>query len=67
MTFGQDSGARVLILVAATALLAQFIAVLALVNAYVMCRAVMSILRAFIGGSTRGASLFAPPAETAIA
>ncbi len=42
------------------------IAVLALVNAYVICRAVMSILRAFIGGSTRGASLFAPPAETAI-
>ena len=43
------------------------LAVLALVNAYVVCRAVMSVLRAFIGGSTRGASLFAPPAETAIA
>ena len=42
------------------------IAGLALVNAYVVCRAVMSILRAFIGGSTRGASLFAPQAETAI-
>ena len=43
------------------------IAILALVNAYVVCRVVMSVLRAFIGGSTRGASLFAPPAETALA
>jgi moderate conductance mechanosensitive channel len=41
------------------------IAILALVNAYVVCRAVMSILRAFVGGSTPGTSLFALPAETA--
>ncbi len=43
------------------------IAILALVNAYVIWRAVMSVSRALIGGSTRGASLFAPPAETATA
>jgi moderate conductance mechanosensitive channel len=43
------------------------IAILALVNAYVVCRVVMSLLRAFIGGSTRKASLFALPAEVAVA
>ena len=39
------------------------IAILALVNAYVVCRIVMSILRAFVGSSTPGTSLFALPAE----
>jgi small-conductance mechanosensitive channel len=38
-----------------------------LVNAYVICRAVMSGLRALIGGSMQGASLFALRPETAIA
>jgi moderate conductance mechanosensitive channel len=52
-TIGADSVAR--------------IAILALVNAYVVCRVVMSLLRAFIGGSTRRASLFALPAEVAVA
>jgi moderate conductance mechanosensitive channel len=40
------------------------IAILALVNAYVVCRTVMSVLRAFVGGSTPGTSLFTLPAET---
>jgi moderate conductance mechanosensitive channel len=43
------------------------VAILALVNAYVVCRTVMSILRALIGGSTQATSLFAVPAETAAA
>ena len=43
------------------------IAILALVNAYVICRIVMSVLRALIGGSTQATSLFALPAEIAIA
>ncbi|MGC2782357.1 MAG: mechanosensitive ion channel domain-containing protein [Roseiarcus sp.] len=43
------------------------IAILALVNAYVICRTVMSVLRALIGGSTQATSLFALPAEIAIA
>jgi small-conductance mechanosensitive channel len=43
------------------------IAILALVNAYVICRTVMSVLRALIGGSTQGASLLAPPADIAVA
>ena len=42
------------------------IAILALVNAYVICRTVMSVLRALIGGSTRTTSLFALPADIAI-
>ena len=40
------------------------IAILALVNAYVVCRTVMSVLRAFVGSSTPGTSLFTLPAET---
>jgi small-conductance mechanosensitive channel len=40
------------------------IAILALVNAYVVCRTVMSILRAFVGSSTPGTSLFTLSAET---
>jgi small-conductance mechanosensitive channel len=43
------------------------IAILALVNAYVICRIVMSVLRALIGGSTQRASLFALRVETASA
>src|SRR5262249_32307426 len=43
------------------------VAVLALVNAYAVCRAVMSVLRASIGSSTQAASLFAAPAKTAAA
>ena len=43
------------------------IAILALVNAYVICRTVMSVLRALIGGPTQGTSLFALPADIAIA
>jgi small-conductance mechanosensitive channel len=43
------------------------VAILALVNAYVVCRTAMSVLRAFIGGSTPGTSLFALPAGTASA
>jgi hypothetical protein len=43
------------------------IAILALVNAYVFCRTVMSVLRAFIGSSTAGTSLFTLPAETVTA
>lgn len=43
------------------------IAILGLVNAYVICRTVMSVLRALIGGPTRAASLFALPAGIAIA
>jgi small-conductance mechanosensitive channel len=43
------------------------IAILALVNAYVVCRAVMSVLRAFIGSSTAGTSLFTLRAETVAA
>jgi hypothetical protein len=40
------------------------IAILALVNAYVVCRTVMSVLRAFVGSSTPGTSLFTLSAET---
>jgi small-conductance mechanosensitive channel len=43
------------------------VAILALVNAYVLCRTVMSVLRALIGGSTQATSLFALPADIAIA
>jgi moderate conductance mechanosensitive channel len=43
------------------------IAILALVNAYVVCRVAMSILRAFIGGSAQGTGLFALPSEAAVA
>jgi small-conductance mechanosensitive channel len=43
------------------------IAILALVNAYVVCRTVMSVLRAFIGNSTAGTSLFTLPVETVTA
>jgi small-conductance mechanosensitive channel len=43
------------------------IAILAVVNAYVMCRIVMSVLRALVGGSTERASLFALPAKAAVA
>jgi small-conductance mechanosensitive channel len=43
------------------------VAILALVNAYVLCRAVMSVLRALIGGSKQPTSLFAPRADIAIA
>jgi small-conductance mechanosensitive channel len=43
------------------------VAILALVNAYVVCRAVMSVLRAFIGSSTAGTSLFTLSAETVVA
>jgi moderate conductance mechanosensitive channel len=43
------------------------IAILALVNAYVVCRTVMSILRALIGGSTHRMSLFALRAASAAA
>jgi moderate conductance mechanosensitive channel len=43
------------------------IAILALVNAYVVCRTVMSVLRALIGGSTQRISLFTLPAETGAA
>ena len=43
------------------------IAILALVNAYVVCRIVMSILRAFVGSSTPATSLFPLPAEIAAA
>jgi moderate conductance mechanosensitive channel len=43
------------------------VAILALVNAYVVCRVVMSVLRALIGNSTAGTSLFALRAETVTA
>ena len=43
------------------------VAILALVNAYVVCRTVMSILRALIGGSMQATSLFAAPAEVVAA
>ena len=43
------------------------IAILALVNAYVICRTAMSGLRAFVGSSALGTSLFALPTETAAA
>jgi small-conductance mechanosensitive channel len=43
------------------------VATLALVNAYVILRIMMSVLRAFIGSSTRGTSLFALPADVAVA
>lgn len=43
------------------------VAILALVNAYVVCRTAMSVLRAFIGGSTPGTSLFALSSGTASA
>jgi len=43
------------------------IAILALVNAYVICRTVMTVLRAFIGGSAQKTSLFALPPSNAVA
>jgi moderate conductance mechanosensitive channel len=43
------------------------IAILALVNAYVVCRTVMSVLRALIGSSTERMSLFTLRAESAAA
>ena len=43
------------------------IVILALVNAYVVCRAAMSVLRAFVGSSTAGTSLFSLRAETVTA
>jgi moderate conductance mechanosensitive channel len=43
------------------------IAILALVNAYVVCRTVMSVLRTLIGSSTQRSSLFALPAPIAAA
>jgi moderate conductance mechanosensitive channel len=43
------------------------IAILALVNAYVVCRTVMSVLRGLIGGSTQRMSLFTLRAESAAA
>jgi moderate conductance mechanosensitive channel len=43
------------------------IAILALVNAYVVCRTVMSIIRALVGRSTPGTSLFTLPAEAVAA
>jgi hypothetical protein len=52
-SIGEDPGARV--------------AILALVNACVVCGAVLSVLRAFIGSSTVGTSLFTLRAETVMA
>jgi moderate conductance mechanosensitive channel len=43
------------------------IAILALVNAYVVCRTAMSVLRALIGGSTQRMSLFTLRADSAAA
>ena len=43
------------------------IGILGLVNAYVVCRVVMSVLRAFIGASAMGTSLFNLPAEAVAA
>jgi len=43
------------------------IGILALVNAYVVCRIVMSVLRALIGASAAGTSLFTLPAEAVAA
>jgi len=43
------------------------IAILAVVNAYVFCRAAMCVVRMFVCSSAPGASLFAPTRETAAA